>query len=55
MLKRSLHTIIRRGEIINVNDTKKDRGRPKETLIETINKDLSTLNLTKHMTFYRSQ
>lgn len=31
---------------------RRGRERPKKTLIKIINKDLNTLNLTKHITFY---
>ena len=55
VFRRLSDAIVRRGEIINVSDTRRGRRRPKETLIETINKVLGTLNLTKHITFYRSQ
>ena len=41
--------------MIKVSDTRGGKGRLKKTLIETKNKDLSTLNLTKYTTFYRSQ
>ena len=54
MLKRPPNAVVKKDEIINVNGTRKDRGRPKKTLIETINKYLSTLNVTKHMIFYTS-
>ena len=47
-----MDVIVRRDEMINVSGTKRRRGRPKNTLIETINKALSTLNLTKHMIFF---
>lgn len=33
----------------------KDKKIKKTTLIEIINKNLSNLSLTKHITFYRSQ
>lgn len=55
MHRRHLDAIVRRCEMINVNGTRRGKERPKKISIETINKDLSTLNLTKHMTFYRSQ
>ena len=55
MLRKPPDAVVRISEMINISDTKKDRRRPKKILIETINKDISTLNLTKHMTFYKSQ
>ena len=54
-LRRSPDAIIGKGEIINLSDTRSERRRPKMTLIETINKDLTILNLIKYMTFYGSQ
>lgn len=43
--------VVRRSAMINVSCKRRDRGRPKKTLIGTINKDLNTLNLSKHMIF----
>ena len=54
MLWRPLDAIVRIDKIINVSGTERDKEKSKRTLIEAINKDLSILNLTKHMTFYRS-
>ena len=47
--------LVRRGELINVSGTRKGIGRSIKALIETINKNLSTLNLTRHMTLYSYQ
>ena len=55
VFRRPPDVVVRRDEMINVSDTRKDKGIPKKTLIRTINKYLSILNLTKHMTFYISQ
>lgn len=49
MLRRPPDVVVRRGKIINVSNTKSDRGNP---LIETINRNLGILNLIKNMTFY---
>lgn len=49
MLRIPPNAVVKRGKIINVSNTKSDRGKP---LIETINRNLSILNLIKHMTFY---
>lgn len=54
VLRRFPIAVVRRREIINVSDTMRDQGRPENTLIETINKDLNTLNLTKYITLYKS-
>lgn len=43
VLKRTIDTVVRRSKMINVND-KRSRRRPKKILIETIYKDLNTLN-----------
>ena len=55
MLRRLLDAVVKRDEMNNINDMRRGRGKPKKTLIKTINKYLSTLNLTKHMAFYKSQ
>ena len=55
VFKRPMNVVLRRGKMINVSDTRKDRGISRKTLIEVINKDLSMLKLTKYMTFYKSQ
>ena len=47
VLRIPLDAIFRKSEMINVNGTRRDRGKHKETL--------SILNLIKHMTFYISQ
>ena len=41
--------------MINVSGMRRDRERPKKTLIETMNKDSIALNLTRYMTLSRSQ
>ena len=46
-----MDAIVKRSKINNIIGTRRDRGRPKKTLIEIINKNLSILNLTKHMIF----
>lgn len=51
---RLTEVIGRRVEMINLNCTRRDRERPKKTLMETKNKDLDILNLTIYMTFYIS-
>lgn len=45
--------IIRRRETINIIGTRRDEGRPGKTLLENMNKDWNTFNLTKNMIFYR--
>lgn len=54
MLRRSMNAVVKIREMINVSSNRKDKGKPKKTLIETITKDLNTLSLTKHVTFYKS-
>ena len=54
VLRGSMDMVVRRGEAIDISGARKGRGRPMNTLLETINKDFSTLSLTEHMTFYRS-
>ena len=39
VLGRSSDVVVRRGEIINISGMRRDRGRTRKTLIETINKD----------------
>lgn len=51
MVRRPMVVIIRRSKMININDMRKNKGRLKITLIETINKELNSLNLTKQITF----
>ena len=51
MLTRYLDAVIKRGEIINVSGMRRNRGRLKKTLMKTINKDLSILNVTQYMIF----
>ena len=55
MLRRPPNAVVRRDETINVSGTRRGRRRHKKNLIEIINKNLSILNLTKHMIFYRFQ
>ena len=54
VLMRHSDVIVRKDKIINISGMRSGRGRSKKTLIETISKYLRTLNLTKHMTFFRS-
>lgn len=39
-------------KLININREKRDKERLKKSLIETINKDVSDLDLTKYIFFY---
>ena len=55
VLRRLPDAVFKRGEMININGTMRGSERPKKTLIETIGKDLNTLYLTKHMSFYGTQ
>lgn len=47
--------IIRRCETIYIIGTRRGEGRPRKTLLENINKDWNTFNLTKNMIFYRKK
>ena len=45
-----IHTPIRKSKLIQVKGMKKDRGRPKITLIEVVKKDMSIKDVTKSIT-----
>ena len=55
MVRRPPDAIVGKGEMINVSGARRNRGRPKNTLIAIVNKDLIILNLIKHIIFYISQ
>ena len=55
VLRKPSDVVVRRYEIINVSSMRRGIGIPNKALMETINKYLSILNLTKHITSYRSQ
>ena len=48
MLRKPTSTLVRKGEMITNSGMRKCSRRPKKTLIETINKDLNTLNLIRN-------
>lgn len=48
-------TIVRTGEMIIINRMRRGSERPKKSFINTINKYLNTINLTRDMTLYISQ
>ena len=52
MPKRHPDIVVKKEKMINIIGMRRGKGRPKKTLTETINKDLSILNLTNHMTFF---
>lgn len=46
-----MDVVVRRGDTFDISGARKGRGRPMNSLLETINKDFSILSLTEHMTF----
>lgn len=50
MKKNHLNAIMRRIELISINGTRRDRGRPKNILLKIIYKHFNTLNLIKSIT-----
>lgn len=48
---RPVDAVVRINKMIKANDKKRDRRKSKKISIETISKDLSTLNLNKYMIF----
>lgn len=47
--------VIRRSDMITVDDSTKGKGRPKLTLKAIVRKDLSLLNITEHDALDRTQ
>lgn len=48
VLRRSTVLVVRRDKMITISGMKRDKGKPKNSLIKTTNKDSNTLNLIKH-------
>lgn len=51
LLRRSTDIVVKKLEWILLVVTRKERGRPKKFLIETLNKYLNIFTVTKHMLF----
>ena len=48
--RRKINTPVRRSELIQVEITKKDRGRPKITIKKVLKKDILIKDITESMT-----
>ena len=53
--RRPINAPVRKSKLIQVQEIKKFRGRPKIILVEVIKKDLSAKGVIENMTSYRTE
>ena len=53
--RRPIDAPVRKVEMININGSRKGRGRPKKSLKEVIKNDLSSLGLSKEVALDRAR
>ena len=53
--RKAINALVRKSKLIQVQEIKKFRGRPKIILVEVIKKDLSAKGVIENMTSYKTE